>query len=364
MAFDPGQRDVFLKALLANTPDTIFASDARGMLTAFSRAGEATLGYAPGELTGRAARDLLDEPGSWDRLVNENAGEGRSGVWDVVLRCKDGDPVPGKLTLFPLGGSGGASSAGIGGIFVDVRKKRALQESLIRIDRLAEIGRTASEVIHEINNPLSIIGQVSGWMGVVIADARGMEPEDRDELEAAVNRIEEQVERCARLTRRLLVFAREMEPRKATFSIREILERSAGHLHTEFKHRDIDLVYDLGEEPLMICSDPGMLEQIFVNLMSNALYSLKEKGGGGRIVLKGEMCGGDAVVRVADTGTGIPEACMQKVGDLFFTTKPPGKGTGLGIAICRNLLQKLGGEMTFESEAGVGATFTVRIPLG
>jgi two-component system NtrC family sensor kinase len=362
MALDPALGGVFLQGILKNTSETIFASDVRGRLAAFSRAGEATLGYARGELKGRPIEEIVADSASWDRLLGKCRREGSVDAGEIALKPKDGGPISGKLTLFALENAQG-EFGGAAGIFVDILQETALHESLVRIDRLAEIGRTASDVAHEINNPLANINQISGWMGTVIANAQGLDPDDREELETAVRRIEEQVERCGRLARQLLAFARETGPRKTTFSVREILEKSVLFLNPVFKYRNIELVFDVGEEPLTVCSDSRMLEQVFVNLISNALYSVKQKGAGGRIVLRSRRRDRDAVVQVSDTGVGIPDEFRDKVGDLFFTTKPPGKGTGLGIPICRNLLRKLGGDMTFESEAGVGATFTVRIPL-
>jgi two-component system NtrC family sensor kinase len=107
-----------------------------------------------------------------------------------------------------------------------------------------------------------------------------------------------------------------------------------------------------------------MLEQVFVNLITNAIHAIKEKGTDqGRIALKTSRTGPKMEITVSDNGTGIARENRKKIFDLFYTTKPPGKGTGLGIPICRNIINKLGGEISVESQEGTGTTFTVRIPI-
>ena len=118
------------------------------------------------------------------------------------------------------------------------------------------------------------------------------------------------------------------------------------------------------DEAIPIKSDPKMLEQIFVNLITNAIYAVKEKGTEkGRISVKTSRAGPKMEITISDNGTGIPEEDQKKIFDLFYTTKPPGKGTGLGIPICRNIINKLGGDISFESQEGTGTTFTIRIPV-
>jgi signal transduction histidine kinase len=107
-----------------------------------------------------------------------------------------------------------------------------------------------------------------------------------------------------------------------------------------------------------------LLEQVFVNLLSNAIYALLEKGGAnGRIEIRTVKAESHIEISFTDNGPGIPEKDQAKIFELFYTTKPPGKGTGLGLPICQNIVRNLGGEITFESAVGVGTTFTVRLPV-
>jgi two-component system NtrC family sensor kinase len=111
-------------------------------------------------------------------------------------------------------------------------------------------------------------------------------------------------------------------------------------------------------------SDPTMMEQVFVNLLTNAIHAINEKGSDqGRIEIKTARTDSEVEIHITDNGTGIAKENQDKVLNLFFTTKPPGKGTGLGLSICQNILKTLNGGLSFQSEPGVGTTFTVRVPL-
>jgi two-component system NtrC family sensor kinase len=249
------------------------------------------------------------------------------------------------------------------GICRDITQWKQLQEDLIRVDRLAEIGRTASGIAHEINNPIAVIGEVSGWIGAVAADAEGLNPEDRDEIETAVRHIREQTRRCRSITHQLLTFVRDSAPSRTSVDIHQLLEETVSFLNPELKFKDVKVELNLMEGPLLLNSDKQMIEQVLVNLISNAVYAVKEKGKReGRIEIETVRDGSMMEIRISDSGTGISAENQKRMYDLFFTTKPPGKGTGLGLPICQNIIKKLGGNLSFETEAGEGTTFFVRLP--
>jgi signal transduction histidine kinase len=107
-----------------------------------------------------------------------------------------------------------------------------------------------------------------------------------------------------------------------------------------------------------------MLEQVFVNLMTNAIYAIKQKGPEkGRLVVTTQRRGPHIEIQVSDNGVGIPREDQERMFELFYTTKPPRKGTGLGLPICQNIIRKLGGDLTFESQLGEGTSFTVHLPV-
>ncbi|RLB20227.1 MAG: two-component sensor histidine kinase, partial [Deltaproteobacteria bacterium] len=253
---------------------------------------------------------------------------------------------------------------GLVGVCRDITAWKKLQEDLIRVDRLAEIGRIAAGIAHEINNPLAIINEIAGWASTVVEDAKGLSNEDRDELSKAVGHIIEQTKRCRAITHQLLGFSRDSAPEKTEFDLHELLRKTIVFLQPELKYKDIDIVFNFQDKPIQLRSDPKMLEQVFVNLITNAIHAISDKNNGkGRIELR-TMCMENYVeVAISDNGPGIKEVDKERIFDLFYTTKPPGIGTGLGLPICQNIMKKLGGKIAFESQIGLGTTFKVAIPL-
>jgi two-component system NtrC family sensor kinase len=314
-------------------------------------------------VVGRPAHELAADPPALEKLMAGSRKDVPAPRIELTFRHRDGHIVYCNVCLINLDDRGGRA-AGVLGICRETTLQKQLQEELIRIDRLAEIGRLASGIVHEINNPLAVIAEISGWAGAVVADAKGLNQEDRSELETAVKRIGEQTSRCRKITRRILGFARYTEPSKTSFNINELLRETMTFLGTELRHEQIDFDFAPQEERLMIHSDPKMLEQVFVNLVTNAIHAVKSKPSGmARIAVRTTQAGERAEIAVSDNGIGIRPEDREKVFSLFYTTKPPGKGTGLGLPICRQIIIELGGEFDFESQVGEGTTFTIRMPL-
>ena len=122
----------------------------------------------------------------------------------------------------------------------------------------------------------------------------------------------------------------------------ELLNATIDFVGPELKYAPIEIARDFSKEPLSMKSDPKMMEQVFVNLLTNAIYAIIEKGSDqGRIEIKTVKTDSEVEIRIRDNGTGIAKENQDKVLNLFFTTKPPGKGTGLGLSICKNILKNL-----------------------
>jgi C4-dicarboxylate-specific signal transduction histidine kinase len=237
-------------------------------------------------------------------------------------------------------------------------------KELVQAERLAEIGRIATGLAHEINNPVAVIREAAAWAGAVVVDAKGLGADDRQELEEVMEKIGAQTERCGNITHKLLGFARESRPSKSDLDIHELLKETMAFLAPELKHSTIKVDLAFAEGPLLVNSDWRLLEQVFVNLIGNAIHALLEKGGDDKHIELGTVRkDSEAEISVEDNAGGIPQEHQAKIFELFYTTKPPGKGTGLGLPISQNVVRSLGGEITFESKVGVGTTFRVRIPM-
>ncbi len=353
----------YLQCILQNSEDMIFATEVGGILISFSKGGEKVLGYSFAELIGTYIKDLAEDPVSFERFFTSSQDEGPTVQLDIPFRHKEGGIVHCNVSLINLMNRE-SQRVGTVGVCRDITLWKKIQEDLVRIDRLAEIGRIAAGVAHEINNPLAIISEASGWAGVVISDAKGLSPEDREELEKATKEISHQTKRCSSITHELLDFARGSTPALIEFDIHDVLRDSISFLKPELKHTPIEIDTQFMSGPLLMKSDPKLLEQVFVNFITNAIHAIRSKGEDkGYIQIKTLSTNSDVEIGFEDNGTGITEEDQKKIFQLFFTTKAPGKGTGLGLSISQNIVKKLGGTITLDSKVGVGTNFTVRLPL-
>ena len=353
----------YLQCILQNSEDMIFATEVGGILISFSRGGEKVLGYSFMELIGTYIKDLAEDPVLFEEFFISSGQAGPAVQLDIPFRHKEGGTVYFNVSLINLTNREG-QGVGTVGVCRDITLWKQIQEDLVRIDRLAEIGRIAAGVAHEINNPLAIIGEASGWAGVVISDAKGLNPEDREELEKATKEISHQTKRCRSITHELLDFARGSTPALIEFDIHDVIIDSISFLKPELKHTSIEIDTQFMPSPILMKSDPKLLEQVFVNFITNAIHAIRSKGEDkGWIRIKTLTTNSNVEISFEDNGTGISEENQKKIFQLFFTTKAPGKGTGLGLSISQNIVKKLGGTITLDSKVGVGTNFTVRLPL-
>lgn len=357
------QTRAYLHSILQNSNDMIFCTEVTGLLVSFSKGGEKTLGYSLEEVIGRSVEDFVEDYRSFSDVMASCKEKGSVMAPDVYFRHKEGKRVHCHVSLMSLTNRE-EKNVGTIGVCTDITQWKELQDDLIQIDRLAEIGRIAAGVAHEVNNPLAVIGEASGWAGMVVKDAKGLDNEDRQELDKAIKEISYQTQRCRKITHKLLDFVRDSSLTLTDLDIHNLLKETISFLKPELKHTPIKIDLGFAEEPLLVNSDQKLLEQVFVNFITNAIHAVLEKGGdNGRIEIRTRKTSSVAEISIEDNGVGIPEDEQGKIFALFYTTKPPGKGTGLGLAISQNIVKNLGGEIAFESKTGVGTTFTVKIPL-
>lgn len=361
------QTSGFLETVLENSRDMIFRTNSEGVLVFFSKGGEEVLGYAAEDITGRTASDLVEDSVDFETLANRCMKKGERIREEFDFRHKEGYVVPCRMVLAPLTDTN-EKIIGVSGICRDISTWRKFKDDLIRVDRLAEVGRIASGIVHELNNPVAVIAEIAGWIGAVATDAKGLNEADREEIKTSVKHIGEQTKRCRNITGQLLNFVRESKLVTTSLDAHELLKETVNLLTPELKFTDVEIVYNFVQGPVYIDSDKQLLEQVFVNFISNAVYAVKQKGEKrGRITLETYLDDtGDSPmveINITDTGVGISKANQKKIYEYFFTTKPPGKGTGLGLPISRDIIKNLGGSLSFESEPGEGTTFTVRLPV-
>ena len=224
-------------------------------------------------------------------------------------------------------------------------------------NKMATIGRMAASVAHEINNPMAIINEKAGLIQDLVGFSENFP--QKQKMLGLVNSIISSVERCSKVTHRLLGFAKRMEIRRESISIRELLEEVVGFQQTEARHRNVDIIYNFPNDLPNIISDRGHLQQVFLNLVNNAFSAVDSDG---KVEISASCPDRSSIaIVIKDNGAGIPPENLKHIFEPFFSTKRE-FGTGLGLSITRDIVSRLGGKIDVTSEAGQGTCFTVTLP--
>ena len=241
----------------------------------------------------------------------------------------------------------------------EYRKK--IEQQMVATERLASLGTLAAGVAHEINNPLAIISESTGWMRQLLArdELQGMPR--RADFEKALDKVEKSVERAKRITHQLLSFVRKTDSTISRIDLPGLIDETLQFLEHEIKKRDIKIIRKATSTPDAVWSDPYRLRQALVNLLTNAIQAV---GTTGEIALTVADAADHTAITVSDNGPGIPRENLPRIFEPFFSTKSPGEGTGLGLFVTRGIIERLGGTVTVASEVGKGASFCVRLPKG
>jgi two-component system NtrC family sensor kinase len=242
------------------------------------------------------------------------------------------------------------------------REKAKSDEVMVHESKMAALGKMAAGVAHEINNPLAVIAEEAGWMKDLLKEEDVANSPNFREYQETIKKIEYHVERVKKVTHRLLGFARRMEPTEEKVLVNDVLEECFGFLENEARYRNISVNRDLAPNLPTIASDSSQLQQVFLNILNNAIDAMG-KDGSITLTTFHKPDTQQVVIKISDAGPGIPKDVLAKIFDPFFTTKEVGKGTGLGLSISYSIIEKLGGTITVDSEVGQGTTFTISLPV-
>lgn len=243
-------------------------------------------------------------------------------------------------------------------LYTDVTGERRTESNLLQTEKMAALGRLVSGIAHELNNPLTTI---MGYAQLLLG--HGLLP---DQLAEARNVFQE-AERARRIVKNLLYFARENQPERTRVELNEVVERALALRSYELRLENIAVICELAADLPPTMADPFQLQQVILNLLVNAEQALIEARGKGQVQIRTrlvERAGGKWVrIEMSDDGPGIPPDIASRIFDPFFTTKPPGVGTGLGLSIVYGITHQHGGEVSFQSYPGEGASFTIDLPV-
>ena len=239
-----------------------------------------------------------------------------------------------------------------------------LNKQLVQASKLASLGELSAGVAHEINNPLAIILTENQVIRDSIEETSTLNEGFKTELFASLSQIDAQVQRCNLITQNLLRFSRRTKSRMETVNLNVFLEEVVQLMEGRAKGMGIQFSTDLERDLPPFLSDPSQLQQVFLNLITNALDAHDGKPYGTiSISTRADNQRQGVEIIVADTGSGISPENMEKIFDPFFTTKSVGKGTGLGLSISYSVIKRFGGDISVQSEIGKGTQFNLFLPF-
>ncbi len=231
------------------------------------------------------------------------------------------------------------------------RELRESQAQLVHQEKMASLGVLAAGLAHEIGNPLTAISSVVQMLQRKSKDGKFSEQ---------MQLVNENISRISKTVRELVDFSRPVKSERRTIQINDLIQKALGILKYDNRAKDLKIVTTLDSELPAITMIEDQLLQVFINLILNAFDAMES---GGRLTITSASAGQFVVISIQDTGSGIPPELKGKVFEPFFSTKPVGKGSGLGLSVSYGIVQNLGGKIEVESTDSTGTQFTISLPL-
>jgi len=363
--------EILNTSILRTSPDGILTVNRHGVIETLNLAAERIFGYSASELIGSNVNVLIPEQyrAGHEGLVSSYMDEKKPDVKvngrEVEGLCKDGTVVPLEVTLSEMQVDDARSFVAI---VRDVTGRKHAQAQMVQSAKLATLGEMSTGVAHEINQPLNIIRMSTDTLNEMLDEGEVPSP---DFLKTRLERIASQVARAASIIDRMRTFGRKPGGHDTAVSPKEAVLNAVSHLREQLRLDGIELELDVPETCRPVRGDPIELEQVVLNLLTNARDAvndtIKTKMGGERpdcVTIKVEDDPSLSAVKVIveDTGGGIPEDVLLKIFDPFLTTKEVGKGTGLGLSISHGIVSGMHGTIV-ASNSDDGAIFTVTLPV-
>ncbi len=347
----------FRENIIENSPDAIVCIRKGGEIIIWNSAAEKLLGYTKDEVIGRMNIVEVYPPGGAKKIMRYLRSEDFGGPGTLQKReasviHKGGQEIPVYISAAILYENG--KEAGSVGIFTDLREKKKLEKQLLRSEKLSSLGKLSAGIAHEINQPLTGVLTFAHLLAKKFKD----DEKTRKDLDIIVR----ETTRIRGIVQGILDFAREMPMQKKPRRIEEVLEQTLQIVVTQQRFFGIELVRDYDPSVPDVVVDANLIEQVFMNIILNALDAMS---GSGTLTVRIQHGDGMLEISVEDTGCGMPEEIQDKIFDPFFTTKDSteGMGMGLGLAVSYGIIKNHNGDILVNSQVGKGTTFTIRLPL-
>jgi two-component system, LuxR family, sensor kinase FixL len=362
-------REAHLRSILDTVPDAMIVIDERGIIQSFSSAAERLFAYEPGEVVGKNIKMLMPSPyreghdGYLDRYLE--TGERRIiGIGRVVVgERKGGSTFPMELAVGEMRSNDRRFFTGFIRDLTDHQKTEArlqeLQSELVQISRLTAMGEMASTLAHELNQPLSAITNYLRGSRRLLESSSDA---DRSRVPEALDKAADQALRAGQIIRRLRDFVARGESERRVESLNKIIEEASALGLVGAKERGIRVRYQFDPRIDLVLADRVQIQQVLLNLVRNAIEAMEVSERRDLTIATSISDGGDARVRVADTGPGIAADVADQLFQPFITTKQ--QGMGVGLSISRTIIEAHGGRIWVDQSPGGGAAFcfTLRTP--
>jgi two-component system sensor histidine kinase DctS len=363
------EEHAFRKAMGDSLQTGLRARDLEGRITYVNPAFCGMMGWKAEELLGRSPPMpyWVDEDIDTTRALHDRilAGEGPDRGFEIHFKRRNGEIFPALIHEAPLIDSDGRQTGWMSSVIDISDQKRAeerarqQQERLQATARLVTMGEMASSLAHELNQPLAAIASYNaGCLNQMTSGAP-----DIAGIEAALIKSTEQAQRAGRIIRRIYEFVRRSEPKSESCDIAGLLDETVALVDEDLRRSRIHLIRTNPSQLPVIVGDRVLLGQVFLNLIRNAMEALRETPPENRrIELSAVSCEGMIDVRIADSGPGIVPEIAERLFEPFFTTKP--EGLGMGLNICRSVVEAHHGRLWYEPGPGGGSIFNLLLPTG
>jgi len=342
-----------LAAIIQSSSDAIISKDLKGIITSWNEGASNLFGYTADEIVGRSIRTLIPEElyEEDDRILSAVRHGQRTAPYETVRLRKGGQRIEVSVSVSPIRSREG-KIVGASKIARDITERRKAEQALKRTEMEAAKGRLAAIIAHEINNPLEAVTNV----GYLIALAPELSPETRE----FVGTLNSEVLRVSEITRQALAFYRETS-HPSPVSVNDVVSSVVELFRGKLNQRSIRVALDLKLEIPAVLVRAGELRQVVANLVSNAMDATLDQGA---IRIRTRSASQFVRITVSDSGTGISSDRVQLIFRPFETTKGE-KGTGLGLWVSKEIVERYGGKLIFRSTKGKdrqGTTFMILLP--
>ncbi|MCX7047040.1 MAG: PAS domain S-box protein [Candidatus Sumerlaeota bacterium] len=343
-----------LASVIESASDVIISADPWGRIISANPAGARVTGYKLEEINQHffhelfapeheiAVKEMFEDSATLEQMKQTE--------WNLVTQ--DGRRIPVSWICSKMKNES-EKVEGIVAVGRDLTEQRKMEAQILQSQKMAALGVMAGGIAHEIRNPLAVSSSAAQFL---------MEPNITPEfVKECADRIHTGIRRASSIIENLLRFARPAEPKDIEpVDLIAVIKDALMLVEDEARFQQVNVVLSMPETPVMVLGNVCLLQQMAMNLILNSCKAMP-KGGVLEILL--ERNGDEVLLRIRDTGCGIPEKQLDKIFDPFFTTNPVGEGTGLGLCLCYSIVKQHFGAIEVQSAEGEGTTFAVRLPV-